>query len=99
MLKIHIHHKAQKDLENIWIYSFKQWGEKQADKYFDELELAINTILLNNPNIGLACDYICVGYRQYLVNEHLIFYRLTNNKIHIIRILHKSMKPLQNLTK
>lgn len=34
-MEIHITKKAQKDLEDIYIYSFKEWGEKQADKYFN----------------------------------------------------------------
>lgn len=92
MLKIHIQRKAQQDLENIWLYSFKQWGEKKADEYYDDLIEAINYTLLHNNNIGVDCDYIRTGYRQYQVNEHLIFYKLTSAKIHIIRVLYKGMK-------
>jgi len=90
-MKIHISHKARKDLEDIYIYSSKEWGEKQADKYFDELSKSINKILSKNPNIGIACDHVRAGYRQYRVNEHLIFYKLIPQKIYIIRLLHKSM--------
>ena len=32
---IHTQNLAKKDLQAIWLYSFKNWGEKQADKYFD----------------------------------------------------------------
>jgi len=28
---------AENDLENIWLYSFGEWGEEQADRYYDEL--------------------------------------------------------------
>ncbi len=91
-MEIHLTKKAQKDLEDIYIYSFKEWGEKQADKYFEELDNSINKTLLQNPKIGVACDYIRSGYRQYQINEHLIFYKLTSKKIYIVRLLHKSMK-------
>tara|TARA_Y100000385_G_C12626762_1_gene439435 strand:- start:228 stop:563 length:336 start_codon:yes stop_codon:yes gene_type:complete len=91
-MEIHISSLAKKDLENIWTYSFKEWEERQADKYFDELDNSINQILLQNPKIGVTCDYIRPGYRQYQINEHLIFYKLTPKKIYIVRLLHKSMK-------
>ncbi|MDA7705684.1 type II toxin-antitoxin system RelE/ParE family toxin [Rickettsiales bacterium] len=67
-MKIHISFKAKKDLENIWVYSFKEWGEKQADKYFDELDISINETLFQNPKIGVICDYIQSGYGQYQIN-------------------------------
>lgn len=91
MRKIHQQTKAKIDLKKIWKYSFKKHGENQADKYFDELELGFQSIE-ENPHIGVACDYIRSGYRQLEVNEHYIFYRLSNTKIHIIRVLHKKMK-------
>ena len=37
MRKTHKQALANKDLQGIWLYSFKNWGEKQADKYFDEI--------------------------------------------------------------
>lgn len=55
---------AKKDLKNIWLYSQKNWGEIQADKYFNELETGI-ALIAENPEIGFACDYIREGYRQY----------------------------------
>ncbi|MBU6338359.1 MAG: type II toxin-antitoxin system RelE/ParE family toxin [Rickettsiales bacterium] len=91
-MKIHTTIKAQKDLENIYIYSFKEWGEKQADKYFDELDYSINKTLLQNPRIGTTYDHVRSGYRQYQINEHMVFYKITSDKIYIIRVLHKSMR-------
>jgi toxin ParE1/3/4 len=92
MLAIHLSYKAKQDLEEIWIYSSKEWGEKKADKYLDDFGSPLEKILLKNPRIGIACNHIKVGYRQYRVNEHLIFYKLIFNKIYIIRVLHKNMK-------
>lgn len=90
MRAIHTQNLAKKDLQAIWLYSFKNWGEKQADKYFDELDKAI-LLIAQNPEIGTPCDYIKAGYRQYYINCHVVFYRYTATKIHIIRILHDSM--------
>lgn len=81
---------ARKDIEDIWIYSFNNWGEDQADKYFYEMDKAINTIS-ENPNLGAACDYVRNGYRQYHVNSHVIFYHINGSEIEIVRVLHDSM--------
>jgi len=91
MRQIHKQTKAKNDLKEIWKHSFKEHGEIQADKYFDELTLGMESIK-NNPHIGVGCDYIRLGYRQIQINEHYIFYRLSDTKIHIIRVLHKKMK-------
>lgn len=90
MRKIHIQALAKQDLKNIWIYSFNNWGEKQADAYFDQLNAAI-ALIAKNSEIGFACDYIRDGYRQYHINRHFVFYRVTTAKIHIVRVLHDSM--------
>jgi toxin ParE1/3/4 len=55
MHAIHTQNQAKKDLQAIWLYSFKNWGEKQADKYFDELDKAI-ALIAHNPEIGTPCD-------------------------------------------
>jgi toxin ParE1/3/4 len=90
MRKIHIQVLAKQDLKNIWIYSFNNWGEKQADAYFEQLNAAI-ILISKNSEIGFACDYIREGYRQYYINRHFVFYRVTSTKIHIVRVLHDSM--------
>ncbi len=96
MYNVHHQVKAESDFKNIWRYSYKNYGEQQADKYYDELICGVETIK-ENPNIGVACDYIRAGYRQYKINEHYIFYRLSKNTIHIIRVLHESMKAVKHL--
>jgi toxin ParE1/3/4 len=27
--------EASKDLENIWLYTFENWSQEQADRYFN----------------------------------------------------------------
>ncbi len=63
---------AELDIKNIWLYSFDNWGEAQADKYYDDLSKAMG-LIAENSNIGIACDYIREGYRQLHVNHHIIF--------------------------
>ena len=33
--------QVDQDLIEIWLYTFKEWGEQQADKYLDDLDAAI----------------------------------------------------------
>ncbi len=51
----------------------------------------------DNPLIGVSCDYVQSGYRQFKVNEHYIFYRISKQTIHIIRVLHETMQAINHL--
>ena len=57
MIEIHKQLRARKDLRNMWLYSFKRWGEKQADKYYDEITKGME-LLADYPEIVIACDGI-----------------------------------------
>ncbi len=97
MLKIHKQGLAEKDLINIWLYSFENWGEAQADKYHDQLIEAFSTIALN-PSIGTDCNDVRQDYRKYQINRHIIFYRVINDIVHIIRVLGEKMDYNQHLS-
>jgi len=73
-----ISQKALEDLDSIWQYTFFQWSEKQADKYYN---LLIDKILYLSANIetGRKIDHIRTGYRSYNVESHIIFYTITTN--------------------
>lgn len=90
MLKIHKQALAEQDLIDIWLYSFNNWGEHQADKYHSELEKAF-ILLTENPKIGTSCNEIRQGYQKFHSNKHLIMYRINKNTLHIIRVLGDDM--------
>ena len=87
-----IRKEAEKDLENIWLYTFENWSIEQAEKYlnliFDEIDY-----LCLKPNYGLNYGNIRKGYWRSKVNSHFIFYRINEkqNEIEIIRVLHEMM--------
>ena len=83
--------EADNDLTEIWQYGYEQWGLKQANSYLLALETCFEQ-LFELPNIGTKCDEIVVGYRSYTKASHIIYYRMNNKKIEIIRILHRRMK-------
>lgn len=96
MLKINKNVKAENDLVNIWLYSFKQWGKGQADLYLDEIGYCIDSIA-DNPEIGVNCNHIRKGYKKISVNSHVIFYQCKKDTIEIIRVLHKRMDVEKNI--
>jgi len=48
--------------------------------------------LFKLPKLGTKCDEIVVGYRSYSKASRIVYYRKNQNKIEIIRILHRRMK-------
>ena len=89
-MRIHIQHKAREDLKQIYQTSLREWGSDRADSYYDALVKAING-LAKFPELGFTRDDIKSGYRQLSAEKHHVFYRISSNKIHIIRILHDRM--------
>jgi len=59
MLEIVKRPRARQDLIDIWLYSFKKWGETQADKYLAELDAGIAQ-LRENPRFGKPRDNLLV---------------------------------------
>ena len=91
MKNFKITEKAGSDLENIWLFTFKNWSVEQADRYY---ELIMNEIffLSEHPTVGSIVDHIRKGYRVSRVKSHLIFYKYDpEGFIIVIRILHCSM--------
>ena len=87
---------AVHDLEDIWLYTCRQWSEEQANHYIDMLTAAF-TELAAAPMIASACDHIRPGYRRYNVGRPMIYFRITSYGIVLIRILHDSMEAARHL--
>ena len=51
MTKVIFRQEAINDLTDIWNYTFQEWSEKQADKYYDAIKAACEFIG-ENPNLG-----------------------------------------------
>ncbi|MBV7441259.1 type II toxin-antitoxin system RelE/ParE family toxin [Weeksellaceae bacterium TAE3-ERU29] len=85
-----ISREAYKDLENIWVYTFRNWSAKQADYYLNLIMEEIEYIS-ENPESGKNYNKIRKGYYRSTIKSHFIFYRINENFIEIIRILHRRM--------
>ena len=88
-----VHDKAaEADLIGIWVYSFKTWGESQADRYLDALELGIGK-LVDDPEDGKKRDALRPGYWSKHLEHHLVFYTFTDTELRVRRVLHEVMDP------
>jgi toxin ParE1/3/4 len=87
---------AIKDLESIWQYTQQQWGVDQAQRYFETLVSAFESIA-QTPNTSPACDHIRAGYRSQLIEKHVIYFRITTDGVDVIRILHVRMDAPQQV--
>jgi toxin ParE1/3/4 len=91
MGKYKLSNRAVDDLAKIWDYTFDEWSEKQADKYY-QLLLASCQDLADNPNFGKNYEIGIENIFGYKSNEHIIFFTESKkNEIEIVRILHAMM--------
>ncbi|MCB0738792.1 MAG: type II toxin-antitoxin system RelE/ParE family toxin [Bacteroidetes bacterium] len=88
--------KAAEDFGDIYEYTYLNFGEYQADKYTEEMEVCLQT-LSEAPFIGRDCGELKEGVRRYEHQKHAIFYRVREFDIFVIRILHQQMNPMLHL--
>lgn len=84
--------EATNDLEDIWLYTFKNWSVEQADRYFNLLMDEVEFIS-ENPLTGKDYSHIREGYFRTRVKSHFIFYKTNADKniIEVVRVLHQQM--------
>ena len=87
---------AECDLENIWLYTRRQWSTEHAERYTAILANAFAE-LAQAPKIAPSCDHIRSGYRRHSVDRHMIYFRVTDYGIAIVRVLHDRMDAARHL--
>ena len=91
MAKVIFRQQAIDDLNEIWVYTFEKWSEKQADQYYATLEFTCIQ-LGTSPEPGKKYEGITSNLRGHKIGRHIIFYQIiTKDEIEIIRILHEQM--------
>lgn len=97
MAKVIFRQQAIDDLNSIWTYTYDEWSENQADKYYASLEFACLQIA-ENPELGKEYEEIKSNLLGLRTGKHIIFYQVVNNQqIEIIRILHERMDMIKRL--
>lgn len=82
--------KAINDLESIHLYSMSEFGTQRTEDYILAIETCFQH-LADDPLIARTCDHIRQDLRAFNVGSHVIFFKITDYGIAVIRVLHQSM--------
>jgi toxin ParE1/3/4 len=84
--------EAEADFRSLLQYTHATWGVEQQDLYADRVMSAIHQ-LLSHPQLGSVRNDLAPGLRNLRAGQHVIFYRVYESSIRIVRILHAKMDP------
>jgi toxin ParE1/3/4 len=87
---------ADRDLTDIYVYSYRQFGESKADDYLLALYDCF-PLLADQPTMGRSIHYLRAGYFRFEHAHHTVFYLKTEGGIRIMRVLHERMDPERHL--
>ena len=77
---------AETDLILIWVY-YAEKSEQAAKRIREEIIHQYN-LLVEYPFLGRSREELQVGLRSMPVANHVVFYRVTDSAIEIVRVLH-----------
>jgi toxin ParE1/3/4 len=89
--------EAEDDLEDIFSYTLQTWGEQQLADYAGVIERALEAIA-SNPFLGHSRADLTPGYRCFIAGRHLIIYRIEEETIYVLRVLHERMDIRRHLS-
>lgn len=87
--------RARRDLEDIWTYTVETWSAKKAEHYHGEL-IAAFARLATGKSRGRRSD-VRADYLKYRIGSHVVFYRMADGHIEIVRVLHERMDVARRL--
>ena len=96
MVKFKLTPAALNDLREIARYTENKWGTDKRNQYLTAIDNRFHW-LAENPNFGKRRDEIKTGFYSYPEGRHVIFYRVKNDVIEILGVLHQSMDFKQHL--
>lgn len=82
--------KAKQDLNDIWDYSLENWGLVKAESYLRDISAKLN-LVSDNLEVSQYIDFVREGYRKVVVNSHVVFFKVNDDRIEVIRILNHKM--------
>src|SRR5687768_7576782 len=94
--KLEFAEEAEADFRSLLQYTHATWGAEQRDLYADRIMSAIQE-LLSHPELGSVRNELALGLRNHRAGQHVIFYRIYDRSIRIVRILHAKMDPAAHL--
>lgn len=86
MAQFRISALAQADLDDIWDHIAED-NPRAAERFISVLHEEFLT-LARFPELGRSWEELAPGIRIFPVADYVILYRLENNRIEIVRVLH-----------
>lgn len=86
---------AQADLVDIYDYTFRTWGRRQAEAYTLGLEQQLATIDMDEASLRPIPER--KGLFRFSYQAHIVVLRLNQEETKILRILHERMDMLRHI--
>jgi len=87
---------AKNDLKDIYQYGLRQWGQAQSESYLSTLKNQF-WLLTKQSLMGTERPELLPDARSIPIKSHTLFYRVTANRVEIIRVLHGRQDPQRHL--
>lgn len=87
---------AKNDLKEIYQYGLRQWGQAQSENYLSTIKNQF-WLLTQQPLMGTERPELLPDARSIPMISHTLFYRVTANRVEIIRVLHGRQDPQRHL--
>jgi toxin ParE1/3/4 len=87
---------AKNDLKDIYQYGLRQWGQSQSESYLSTIKKQF-WLLTQQPLMGTERPELLPDTRSLPIESHTLFYRVTANRVEIIRVLHGRQDPQRHL--
>jgi toxin ParE1/3/4 len=87
---------AKNDLKDIYQYGLRQWGQAQSESYLSTIKNQF-WLLTQQPLMGTERPELLPDTRSLPIESHTLFYRVTANRVEIIRVLHGRQDPQRHL--
>jgi toxin ParE1/3/4 len=82
--------RALADLRDIERYSIGQWGRKTAEKYLNDIELALDRLRENPGLLRLEPDF-APGLFFYRARKHVLVCDVQGQNLTVLTVIHTSM--------
>ena len=87
---------AARDIEDILGQSLLDSGPLQAEKYYESLKHCLE-LLGEHPGMGTIAENVRAGYRRFPHESHVVFSRVSQRGILVVRVLHKRTDVSQHI--
>jgi toxin ParE1/3/4 len=93
---LHLSRQAERDLEGILQYTYETYGDGQRHMYAAALDHALATIT-GNPDLGHRRPDLSDRHRAFTVEQHVVVYTVSGQRINVARVLHGRMDFVQHI--